>query len=629
MYEIVAHDTALNVILIIVVVVTVLIIIGVILINRGVITVNNSNINSGVTYTGSKMACNDSIVCTNGQVCTKTDIGSMCLSPIGGVCQNLTECVNTATVCDGRCLKEEGGVGSLCETSGCAQGLECVLSDGFHRCLIPQGSDLSCSSFYDCVPNSTCFEGHCASGVPAYGTCQSSHECTGNNICLNNHCQPSDISVPGSVGAYCNVISSDCLINLACQNSPFYELPTNIGYCVKPQAIPYQACSRFIGCVPVSLCEAGVCNFQTNINSCTFDECSGGFSCDTGVCIAQSQIGCTDNIDCESGVCGSIGLVQIQSNSSGALYNWSNIFGNIPQNFDTISDIEVKDISSGVVSYSFALYTPTQFYMYSISSTGIINRTGFTFTLPGGYSLNGIKNVKIFPYDYITFHITITNGTDTWDKIIFRNDYLDFASQSNVIISLSTPEVQPYDATARNITYYTYDYVGQFLYLIVDQTLVYGFNINSTFDSQIIYTSIDSDHPLVFVVHYTSPYSFVYSKFDVLLVGWRTDLDTGVGYYLWNLTNFDLLPVQIELSSQINSPPSIGLTFGALNPVENFQMFYYSELGFFRTTFSVYNNSNNYSSTFPIPGYPSGNMSNIIQSMNYPTLGALTTSTCT
>lgn len=629
MYEIVAHDTALNVIMIVMVGVALILIIAIFLINRGVIVVNNNNINSAVTYTGSKMACNDTIVCTNGQVCTSTDIGDMCLSPIGGVCQNLTECVNTATVCDGRCLREEGGLGSLCENNGCETGLTCVLTDGFHRCLIPQGSDLECASFYECVPNSTCFEGRCEAGIAPYGTCTHTHECAGNNICLDGHCQPSDISVPGSVGAYCNVVYSNCLTNLTCQNSPFYDLPTGIGYCVKPQAIPYQACSRFIGCVPVSLCrDDGTCDFQSDINNCTFNECSGGFECNTNFCKALSNIGCSSNVDCQSGVCGSRGVVQIQSNSNGNLYTWSNIYGNVPQQFNTISDIEVKDITTGVVTYSFALYTIPQFDVYSISSTGTIDRVGFTFVVPSGYSFVAIKNVKIFPYNYITFHITLSDGTDNYDKIIFRDTYADFISESNVIITILPEEAAPYDATARNITYYTYDYVGQYLYLIVDQVIVYGFNINTGFDPNIVYTTGDSSHPVTFVIHYTSPYSFVYTKFDVLLCSWRTDVDTP-GYYLWNINNFELLPIQMYLSNDMANPPSVGLTFGALNPIENFQFFFYTLDGFYRASFSIYNGSNNYSNVFPIPGYLSSEMTNIIQSTNYPNLGALSMPTCT
>ncbi len=171
-------------------------------------TTNNNNkpVRSPCTSTNQ---CAPGLTCTDGQ----------CLSPIGGSCSNINDCVSDATACfQGICT-----TGVLSGPGGqppCMPGL--IVDDG--KCVVP---DLSpCNSSSDCKEGSHCSNGICMQKKRGFGKhcsdrihcdpgftcddekckiannsnipCMDDHQCESGSHCLKNRCVNEDESSSSS-----------------------------------------------------------------------------------------------------------------------------------------------------------------------------------------------------------------------------------------------------------------------------------------------------------------------------------------------------------------------------------------------------------------------------------------------
>lgn len=608
---------------------------------RKPVFVNSSQLSTTITYTGVGMPCNDNIQCLNGYVCQNTSIGNVCLAPLGGICSNLQECVGDATICDGRCAISNGQLGSLCENNGCDPGLACTIDyDGRRRCLIPQGSNIQCESYLECVPNSTCINGKCLSGIPPYGICTNSRECEGNNNCLNGRCQPSDISIPGSNGSYCGVVANDCNSPLECQASLGYNLPPAVGYCVKPINIPYQTCSRFLGCLPISECdEQSKCNFQSNINACLNGKCSGGYTCDniptlqnpTGTCKSNSYINCSINSDCNSGgICSSYGINNMKFSNNGELYQWNSTFHGLPENSEFLSFIEVQN-SDQTISTSYCGYTPENDYFYYLNN-GVLSRINFEFTTPTGITITQRKNVKISNPNYITFHVQMHDSTTSslYEKILFRD--VGIISSPSIIIDISSTEKDPYPPaiSGANITYYYYDFNGNYLYLIINTQngFAYGPLFTTTPPQAISIFNTDATQNLLMLIPYTNIYVPGYDPYSILAMGYNVAPDPTIrpvnGYYLYNSNSLQFYPINIYLGGEKDDIPRMALSMGINNTILSFQFFYVNSISYYYGNYDGIN-----SNIYPMAGYSSTLQSNPVQGYSFPNVMNIINRICT
>lgn len=638
------RDFPLNLVIVILIVIGVVIVLIFFYAKRKPIYTNNSLLATSSTFTGIKMPCNDTIRCTDGNECVATSIGNICLAPIGAKCSNLLECVNSANMCDGRCVAESGGLGSLCTSGSCQDGLICILdTDGKNRCLIPQNSNVPCQSYQECVPNSTCFNGICEAGLEPYADCTSSRECEGNNICLLGKCQPSDISIPGSIGSYCAVNGTECEINLQCQASDGYNLPSDIGYCVKPISTPVQPCNRFIGCVPISTCSSSLICDVIEPNVCFYGKCGPGFTCDavpkpdapSGNCLADNNIICNVDLDCLGGNCGNTGINKVTHSSIENLFNWENVAASLPNVFTTLSSIEQN--SNGNIITTLCGYTIPNSSCTIISNDGNLTTLSFSFVFPtSGYSLSSVKNVKIYNPNLITYHIEIKAPDDSlFEKIIFRTFSV---SSFNSIIDLTTDEIIPYSFLSgrTNITFYNFDFNGNYLYMITNEIDGYSYGplfstINPTLET--VYRLASTlDKTLLGIYPFTNVYIPEYTTNSILVYGRNVHNnegfeDAGDGYYLYNPYSFSTFPVNIFTTfyNPLSTfEPRLGLIMSINNSINSFQFFfsYYNSFNF-----GIFSSYNGYTS-FEMNGFVSENQSNILQSLYNPNLMLVSSKTC-
>jgi hypothetical protein len=105
----------------------------------------NPNVTDVFSVTGNGMYCSDKTQCEAGLVCQKTIIGEICLSPSGGPCNQLSDCVSGTSFCNGVCVSSKGNIGTVCSNSNqCESSLGCFVSpvekntiSNLMRCYIP------------------------------------------------------------------------------------------------------------------------------------------------------------------------------------------------------------------------------------------------------------------------------------------------------------------------------------------------------------------------------------------------------------------------------------------------------------------------------------------------------------
>lgn len=101
------------------------------------VCVNNICSNNGLGGPGDSPPCENGLFIRNG----------ICVSHVGGICRNNTQCVVGSRCMDGICINYLGGIG---EMAPCQDGLE--ISDGI--CKIPDGE--CCAQSYQCASGSIC-----------------------------------------------------------------------------------------------------------------------------------------------------------------------------------------------------------------------------------------------------------------------------------------------------------------------------------------------------------------------------------------------------------------------------------------------------------------------------------------
>lgn len=560
------------------------------------------------TYTGIGMACSELVKCQEGFSCQNTVIGNVCVAEIGTTCTELRECINTATICNGRCINQTGGLGDLCSnTAPCSNPYVCELDPYSYsrRCLIPQGSG-GCQSFYDCVPGSSCENNVCVAGKGPLDPCDNSLECGGSQSCIDGFCQPGDILTTGSVGSYCTLGSAitGCRFPFVCTESQLYNLPTGIGYCTNQIALLGEECTRFVGCLDVGVCSlSGTCTTPNPINICVnSNQCSGGFVCMNGTCIADKSIVCKEDSNCISGTCGgnnySYNKMTVQT--IGSVYNWGNL-GFSDKFFDTISIREVVD--QGIIRRNIL-----SFY---------IARSGFqidgipynvSFKYPSDLGIIGISTIQIkLNQNYrISYFVSVITDSGVYRKLIIRST-INLIPLIVNIINLSEAEASPYPGITGTITTYSYDYLANFVYLIEDSQYVYAHDLTDLVPVKI---GEYPDGDIRFVTHYRVAYNIPYYPKQLVLGGYK--LLSGVSdndYYLVSLEEFTI-PLAINLGPDING---LALTFSVTNNIEDFQFFFTNAIGYFH---GVYN-SNSYK-VEQVSGYIPNLRSNLVQSLSEP-----------
>lgn len=169
-------------------------------------------------------------ICTTTQQCAAglNCIGGICVSPIGGTCSNLSDCISGATACfNGICVNTPlGGIG---QSAPCQSNL--TNQNGI--CKVPIGG--TCSQLSDCVSSAiSCLNNICVASsgqggigqpppcqpgliehngiclVPSNGRCTSNSNCISGN-CSNNIC----VNGGGRFNSKC-YDNSDCYMGLNC-----------------------------------------------------------------------------------------------------------------------------------------------------------------------------------------------------------------------------------------------------------------------------------------------------------------------------------------------------------------------------------------------------------------------------
>lgn len=267
---------------------------------------------------GTGMACNDILKCSGDLQC----FNGKCLSPIGGKCSTIYDCVGTAKACNGTCLSasDAGGLGQNCPSGSvgyCTSPYECLPSSSTNsKCLVPDGG-YGCSSNDQCSFNHRCQTNQCVPSNKPGEACTSDDQCGGEDKCISGYCEPPD-TIPGGLGAYCYGMgvsgTPECGNGLYCNISQDFSPLYYIGYCVNsPTLVPLGGrCSSTIGCINPGVCSDGICVPPNNPSDCgagTSGNCIGGYQCvltsSTGgaTCLGQSGSSCSFNSDCLGGNC--------------------------------------------------------------------------------------------------------------------------------------------------------------------------------------------------------------------------------------------------------------------------------------------------------------------------------------
>lgn len=508
----------------------------------GVILPNTA---SGPSITGVGMSCEGSTSCAKGLVCFDSSIGKLCLSPIGGICDQLRECVPGTSFCNGKCSSKPGTIASVCTSSDqCQSELDCFPdpeTPGISRCYIPEGGARGCAGFYDCQPGSSCVNSKCISGVPDYGNCTSSRECGGSNICLSGKCQPWNTTSPGISGSYCNT-TADCNTGLTCNTASYYNLSPGVGYCLVSSLLPGSQCSRFNGCLEIGVCGLdSYCIVQDNMN-CVNQKCSIGFTCSANNCLANTGILCSTNADCLSGNCSGISNITIDVAPSISLYNFSKEY-TWPRSFNFISMREViitNNSTQSQVQRNYLTYgnPGDTFFMYN----------GSIYNLQLDYT---IKEVQISQNNKVLFWLQLPN----YQKIISR-DFSNFSPSVTNQINLTSQEEGQFTSGSIGVTHiqvWDYDPVGDYYYIVDTSQNIMAFETDNNSGTYI--ANLPGTQTAGLVRHYTSLYNTGYNVNQVVVAYNQNDtpewffkiVDTNLSFDLGEITN-----IEIEFSSTNN-----------------------------------------------------------------------------
>lgn len=508
------------------------------------------------SQTGVRMSCEGETSCEQGLTCQNTSMGKICLSPYGGQCNQLSDCVAGTSFCNGICVSKGGDIGSICSNDNqCESTLGCFMSPGENlmRCFIPEGGSRGCFSFNDCQPGSACVSNKCIIGTQPYQHCNVSNECANGNVCIGGKCQPPDINTPGEAGSFCS-LNSDCNVDLVCNKSSFYNLPIDVGYCVRPIQLPGGNCNRFIGCLPVGECiNSSVCQV-TSSNVCIDETCSNGYLCLDNSCKGVTGILCSTDNDCASNMCSTYATMSINTLPGDSLYSFS-----LEQSWSEIPNVlSIREIASGnLITRQYLSFTNES---ESFIINGVIYYIQFTPTVT-------LKQVRLAQNGFIVFWIT-HNG---YDLLIFR-DFLIFVSNVTTNITLTTAELNQLTFPSNNITSFkiwSYDPSGQYYYIIDSQNNIVAFNIGIS--NGVKLGSIPSSAIPKYIRHYTQSTSSVYTPSDLLLAYTNTDFTLeilgGQPLTVNNMTDFE---AEFSSINTINSAYYFGvvnnnLVYGTLS----------------------------------------------------------------
>lgn len=270
---------------------------------------NKPGVSAPATLQG---ACAKSNDCAAGLVCDP--VYEQCKLPEGKSCSNYAQC-QFGYYCSRVCTK--GPYGQQGQNCPCVNGNVCVASkNGANICKA--GTGAACSVDSDCF-NNYCAKGVCSAGQADGTACTSSSQCLSLSYCDPiGFCQPQGI-ISGTPGAACfpgqnspsvsiakgvNVKASEqkyagCNAGNACANGHCFSATAGLGGACSPSklcAAP-MACSVSVG--------VGTCKYPSPVNTCPAGTCATNFSCNSGLCYAQSGQACAVGGDCASGKCAS------------------------------------------------------------------------------------------------------------------------------------------------------------------------------------------------------------------------------------------------------------------------------------------------------------------------------------
>lgn len=320
---------------------------------------------------GTGMACNDILKCSGDLQC----FNGKCLSPIGGKCSTIYDCVGTAKACNGICLSssDAGDLGQNCPYGSvgyCNPPYECLLStETTSKCLVPDGR-YGCSSNDQCSFNYRCQSNQCVPSNKPGEACTSDDQCGGGDKCISGYCEPPNTQ-PGSLGAYCYGMAvggtPECGTGLYCNilssdlNEVYY-----IGKCVDSfTLVPFgERCSPTVGCINPGICSDGFCIPPNDPSDCgprTSGSCVGGYQCTltspTGgaACLGENGSSCSFSIQCQSNSCSGNNIYSINTNVvtpyfpiQNKLYPITEPYGGRVTSYRLSSNGDVRSLSYGV-----------------------------------------------------------------------------------------------------------------------------------------------------------------------------------------------------------------------------------------------------------------------------------------
>ncbi|MBA2664877.1 MAG: hypothetical protein H0U74_21495 [Bradymonadaceae bacterium] len=279
----------------------------------------------------SDLDCGGDTICIN-DTCQRQDTNDRGVSGLCQACETRHDCVEA----DARCIRlnfdpvsntGEKVCARDCDYNhDCATGFECVnISDepGVPAQCLPikgtnekrtcnSGPDLQCVRANDCSLGESCVNNVCKG--PENSECAANRPCAAGKECRNfkcedstspqcltrSDCQSSELCVDGA----CIGQNDSCVFNSECDN----------GACVNGKCVA--SCQATADCGPnehcrQNLCESIECRRSADCsagNLCVDakcekacannNECSDGFLCQTGYCVADPGVACRSTAEC-------------------------------------------------------------------------------------------------------------------------------------------------------------------------------------------------------------------------------------------------------------------------------------------------------------------------------------------